>query len=201
MRIVIEGASADFERKLLDLLAEHRHELSVNVDTGWTVERAELYVRTLTASARRFARRVVDAGGTLDSGTLRDELGKLNGPTNSLSRAVPRGVRESWWPEGTEAPITVVYGGPGTSSWRQSEAYTMREENVPVFREAFARLDGEPARFNWDDDAPSAFAPASGWGPDDDVPRALALDDNGEDSNANGAVRTADEAGQRGLRG
>ncbi|MFF1594693.1 hypothetical protein ACFVY0_42485 [Streptomyces sp. NPDC058286] len=30
----------------------------------------------------------------------------------------------------------------------------MREEDVPVFREAFARLDGGPARFSWDADAP-----------------------------------------------
>ncbi|MEU8828836.1 hypothetical protein [Streptomyces sp. NPDC048636] len=140
MRITIEGASAEFERKLLDLVAEHRHELIVTADTEWTVERAERYLRSLPAGARRFAEMVVvDGEGYIDADQLRSVLGKLNGPTVALSRAIPRGVREGWWPEGTSAPITAVYD-PDNPSWQKAIAYEMTSENVPVFRAAIAQL-------------------------------------------------------------
>ncbi|MFB6592109.1 hypothetical protein ACWGSE_15500 [Streptomyces diastaticus] len=51
MKITVEGASEEFERELLDLVAEHRHELAVTADTEWTVERAERYLRQLTATS------------------------------------------------------------------------------------------------------------------------------------------------------
>lgn len=139
MKITIEGASEEFEQRLLDLLAEHRHELAVTADTDWTVERAERYLRSLPAGARTFAQRVVDGDGWADADQLRDEIGKLNGPTVALSRAVPRGVREGWWPEGTPAPISVVYD-PDNPSWQKAIAYEMHQQAVPLFREAFARL-------------------------------------------------------------
>ncbi|CUW33387.1 MULTISPECIES: hypothetical protein [Streptomyces] len=140
MKITIEGASEEFERKLLDLLAEHRHELAVTADTEWTVERAERYLRSLPAGARYFAELVVVTGnGYAEAEKLRSILGKLNGPTVALSRAIPRGVREGWWPEGTRAPITVVYD-PDNPSWQKAIAYEMSEENVPIFRAAIARL-------------------------------------------------------------
>lgn len=141
MKFTVEGASEAFERKLLSLLAEHRHELVITADTEWTVERAERYLRSLTAGARRFATMVVlDGDGYLDADHLRSVLGKLNGPTVALSRAVPRGVREGWWPEGTGAPITPVWD-PDNPSWHKSIAYEMTRENVSVFREALALLD------------------------------------------------------------
>ncbi|MFG2668932.1 hypothetical protein ACGFY6_32430 [Streptomyces sp. NPDC048387] len=140
MKITIEGASEEFERKLLDLLAEHRHELAVTTDTEWTVERAERYLRSLPAGARRFAELVVvDDDGYTDADTLRSVVGKLNGPTVALSRAIPRGVREGWWPQGTTAPITVVYD-PDNPSWQKAIAYQMSSENVSVFRAALGRL-------------------------------------------------------------
>ncbi|PJE97126.1 hypothetical protein CUT44_14180 [Streptomyces carminius] len=140
MKITIEGASPEFERKLLDLLAEHRHELTVAADTEWTVERAERYLRSLPAGARRFAEMVVvDGDGYIDAEQLRSVLGKLNGPTVALSRAIPRGVKAGWWPEGTAAPITVVYD-PDNPSWQKAIAYEMSRENVPVFRSAIARM-------------------------------------------------------------
>ncbi|MFI6209136.1 hypothetical protein ACIBAI_22475 [Streptomyces sp. NPDC051041] len=140
MKITIEGASEEFERKLLDILAEHRHELTVTADTDWTVERAERYLRSLPAGARRFAEMVaVDGDGYIDADQLRRVLGKLNGPTVALSRAIPRGVREGWWPEGTRAPITAVYD-PDNPSWHKNIAYQMNREDVPIFREALARM-------------------------------------------------------------
>ncbi|MEX2985634.1 hypothetical protein [Streptomyces sp. C36] len=173
MKITIEGASEEFAEKLVALAAQHRAELTV-IDTAWTVERAERYIRSLPAGARHFAQIVVmDNDGYADADTLRQALGKLNGPTVALSRAIPRGVREGWWPEGTRAPISAVYD-PENPSWHKNIAYKMDRENVPVFRAAFTRLDRAPARLNWgDEDVPSGLEVAPGWGADDDVPRVM----------------------------
>ncbi|MFE7070442.1 hypothetical protein ACFU96_10180 [Streptomyces sp. NPDC057620] len=172
MKITIEGASEEFERKLLDLLAEHRHELLVTADTEWTVERAERYLRSLPAGARRFAEMVVvDGDGYADAAALRSVIGKLNGPTVALSRAIPRGVREGWWPEGTAAPITVVYD-PENPSWQKAKGYEMTGENVPVFREALRNVLLSSAR-PWSGEAPSGLDVPPGWATADDIPRVL----------------------------
>ncbi|RLU80187.1 hypothetical protein CTZ27_35695 [Streptomyces griseocarneus] len=187
MRITIEGASEEFERKLLALLAEHRHELAVTADTEWTVERAERYLRSLPAGARKFAEMVVvDGDGYLDAETLRQALGKLNGPAVALSRAVPRGVREGWWPDGTSAPITAVWD-PDNPSWQKAIAYELASENVPIFREALTNLSGGARRspHPWAvEDAPSALDIPTGWAATDYAPRVLALDN---DTSAPGA--------------
>ncbi|MFE7752118.1 hypothetical protein [Streptomyces sp. NPDC057428] len=145
MKITIEGASPEFERKLLALYADHRHELALTVGTEWDVERAEQFLASLPANALRFARLVVDADGDKPAEELREEFhGELRGPTIALSRAVPRGVRRKWWPSGTEAPIAPRYD-PEHPSWQKAIAYTMTSENVTVFRAAFARRSLGPA--------------------------------------------------------
>ncbi|MFK0050568.1 hypothetical protein ACIQU4_42025 [Streptomyces sp. NPDC090741] len=142
MKITIEGSSPEFERKLLALYADHRHELTLSVGTEWDVERAEQYLKSLPASGLRFAKLVVDGDGNKSAEELREEFhGELRGPTIALSRAVKRGVRMDWWPEGTAAPISPMYD-PDHPSWLKAIAYTMTSENVPVFREAFDRLMG-----------------------------------------------------------
>ncbi|MEU3394281.1 hypothetical protein [Streptomyces albidoflavus] len=52
-------------------------------------------------------------------------------------------MKAGWWPEGTAAPISVVYD-PDNPSWQKAIAYEMDSENVPVFRAAFARLSLTP---------------------------------------------------------
>ncbi|MEU6601991.1 hypothetical protein [Streptomyces flaveolus] len=178
MKITIEGASEEFAEKVLRLAAQEGAELNVaTVDTRWTVDRAERYLRSLPAGARRFAEIVVvDGDGYIEAEQLRQVLGRLNGPTVALSRAMPRGVREGWWPEGTSAPISPVWD-PDNPSWHRNIAYQMAKENVPIFRAALARMstaeqEAEAASAGiWVGDAPSALAPAPGWGPMDDVPR------------------------------
>ncbi|MGZ3103545.1 hypothetical protein [Streptomyces sp. H62] len=187
MRITIEGADKAFAEKLVALAAAHRAELTVaTVDTDWTVERATRYLRSLTAGARRFAEMViVDGDGYIEADRLRAAVGKLNGPTVALSRAVPRGVREGWWPEGISAPITPVWD-PDNPSWHKNIAYEMNSENVPVFRTALAALatghktppSPEPPAPWSDEEAPSALAVLPGWAAGDDVPRALPHDGN-----------------------
>ncbi|MCX4411594.1 hypothetical protein OG840_61630 [Streptomyces sp. NBC_01764] len=141
MKITIEGASEEFAEKVVRLAAQQGAELTVaTVQTGWTVDRAERYLRSLTGGARRFAEMVIlDGNGYIDADQLRSVIGRLNGPTVALSRAVPRGVKKGWWPEGTPAPINPV-SDPDNPSWHQNIAYRMDAGNVPVFREALARL-------------------------------------------------------------
>ncbi|MFE1076644.1 hypothetical protein ACFW5W_36315 [Streptomyces sp. NPDC058783] len=140
MRIVIEGASEEFERKLLALLADHRHELAITVGTEWDADRALLYLIDLPANARRFAQLVVEADGDKSAEELRAAFdGELRGPTIALSRAVPRGVRRGWWPEGTKAPIKPRYD-PEHPSWQKAIAYTMTSEDTAVFRTVFKNL-------------------------------------------------------------
>ncbi|MER6198081.1 hypothetical protein ABT234_12045 [Streptomyces sp. NPDC001586] len=181
MKITIEGADQAFAEKLVALAAAHNAELTVTtVDTNWTVDRAERYLRNLTAGARRFAEMViVEGNGYIDADQLRSTIGKLNGPTVALSRAIPRGVREGWWPEGISAPISPVWD-PDNPSWHKNIAYQMDQENVLVFRDALARLSVAPAPSWGGDDVPSALDLPAGWAAGDDVPRAL-FDDPGQE--------------------
>ncbi|MFJ4700536.1 hypothetical protein ACIP5N_21845 [Streptomyces sp. NPDC088768] len=140
MKITIEGASEEFLERVLALAAQQGADLTVStVERGWTVERAERFLRSLPSGAKTFARLVVDGDGHAGADTLRAAVGKLNGPTVALSRAIPRGVREGWWPDGTPAPIERV-DDPDHPSWQKAEAYVMRRDLVPVFRAALARL-------------------------------------------------------------
>ncbi|MFF4173681.1 hypothetical protein [Streptomyces sp. NPDC001744] len=141
MEIIIKGASEEFAREVLQLAAQQGANLSIStIEQGWTEERAERYLRSLPSGARTFARLVVvDGDGRAEAETLRAAVGKLNGPTVALARAIPRGVREGWWPEGTPAPIERV-DDPDHPSWQKAEAYMMSRDLVPVFRAAFARL-------------------------------------------------------------
>ncbi|MFD7758045.1 hypothetical protein [Streptomyces sp. NPDC059757] len=141
MKITIEGASPAFERKLLALYADHRHELTLAVDTEWDTERAEQYLASLPTNALFFAKLVVEADGNKPAEELREVFnGDLRGPTIALSRALPRGIRRNWWPAGIETPITPHYD-PEHPSWQKAIAYRMTSGNVHVFREALVRLN------------------------------------------------------------
>ncbi|MEW2426115.1 hypothetical protein AB0911_37025 [Streptomyces nigra] len=189
MKITIEGADKNFAEKLVALAAAHQAELAVAaVDTTWTVERATRFLRSLPAGARKFAEMVIVEGdGYLEADRLRADLGKLNGPTVALSRAVPRGVREGWWPEGISAPITPVWD-PDNPSWHKNIAYEMIRENVPVFRSAIAALapggraatSPQPPIGCSGETSPALTLPL-GLGVDDDVPRAM-LGEHGVDA-------------------
>ncbi|MET9206783.1 hypothetical protein ABZW38_16740 [Streptomyces bacillaris] len=141
MEIIIKGASEEFAEKLVALAAQHHAELSIStVHPGWTVDRAERYLRDLTAGSRQLAEMVtVDGDGYIEADRLRSVLGALNGPSNGLKRAVDRGIRKGWWPEGTPQPITPV-SNPKNPSWHQNIAYRMDQELVPVFRAAITRI-------------------------------------------------------------
>ncbi|MEE1771697.1 hypothetical protein PUR34_26970 [Streptomyces sp. JV185] len=174
MIITIEGASEEFERKLLALLAEHRDDLTVSVGTAWDGDRAMVFLNTLNEDARQFVRLVVESDGHLEAAVLREAFPRgLRGPTVALTYALKRGYKQGWWPEGTEAPVTVIYGGGPQDGWRQASAYKMSGEDLLAFRAALHRYDATMSRPPWGEEAPSALAVTAGWGADDDVPRAL----------------------------
>ncbi|MFC9383031.1 hypothetical protein ACFT0G_32245 [Streptomyces sp. NPDC057020] len=144
MKIIIENATEEFAAKLVALAAKSGAELEITtVDTNWSIDRAERYLRSLTADARTFAARVVEGGGQpgfIDADTLREVFPRgLRGPSNALGRAVDRGAREGWWPEGMPAPVSVVYD-PERPGWKRAIAYSMTFENVPYFQEALRRV-------------------------------------------------------------
>lgn len=164
---------------------------AVTAGAEWTVGRAERYLRTLPAAARTFALTVIDAeGGVADADELRELLGSLRGATIALSRAMPRGVKAGWWPEGTPAPIQPTYD-PDNPSWQRAISYVLDREYLPVFREAASCFRPAPAQPwtqkqaeqaaspRWAGDAPSAFTPA-GWGTDE-VPLVVLGGPDGDD--------------------
>jgi hypothetical protein len=145
MKITIEGASEEFTEQVLAFAAQQGANLTVStVESGWTVARAERYLHSLTAGARTFARIVIDGEGRAEADTLRRAVGKLNGPTVSLSRTLTRGAHMGWWPEDTPAPIEKIEG-PDHPSWQKAEAYVMTSDNVEIFRKALTHLTYDQA--------------------------------------------------------
>ncbi|MFF3730873.1 hypothetical protein ACFYXM_11255 [Streptomyces sp. NPDC002476] len=142
MRIIIEGATEEFAEKAIVLAAQHGAELTVvpPVQPGWTVDRAERFLRSLPGSALLFTRTVVAEDGYAEVATLRERVGKLNGPTVALAFALTRGVREGWWPEGTPSPVEKVMDTERPASKRPT-GYLMAGQDLTVFRKAFARVD------------------------------------------------------------
>ncbi|MFF3958780.1 hypothetical protein ACFYY1_37090 [Streptomyces sp. NPDC001890] len=142
MRIIIEGATEEFAEKAIALAAQHGAELTITppVQPGWTVDRAERFLRSLPGSALLFTRTVVAEDGYAEVETLRERVGKLNGPTVALAFALTRGIREGWWPEGTPSPVEKVTDTEHPASKRPT-GYLMAGQDLTVFRKAFARVD------------------------------------------------------------
>ncbi|WP_405591479.1 hypothetical protein [Streptomyces sp. NBC_01190] len=132
--ISVEDPTEHFQQRLLALLAEHAAD--VHVDTEWTVERAVRYYLSLPLNARRIVKEATIRDGYVPADELREDGdGSLRGHSAALKRAVERGVRNRWWPEGMEAPITPQ--GPGFGKVR---GYCLRRNLVDVFFAAIAEV-------------------------------------------------------------
>jgi hypothetical protein len=108
--VTIDQPTGDFQNRLLALLAEHA--ATVEIDTTWTVERAEKYYRSLPARARRIVKEAAIRDGYVPAEELRDdENSSLRGHSGALSRALSRGAMRGHWPETMPAPIEPQ--GPG----------------------------------------------------------------------------------------
>ncbi|UGT58921.1 hypothetical protein [Nocardia asteroides] len=149
MNIIIEGVTEDFALRILDLAAERglsicpagAHGVTVRpVAPGWTVGRAESFLRDLPSVALSIVRAAVDGNGWADSADIRDDGASLRGRTGAISQAIKRGVKAGRLPEDLPAPISPQYD-PDNPSYQRTKGYTMPEELLPAFREAFARID------------------------------------------------------------
>ncbi|MER6470992.1 hypothetical protein [Streptomyces collinus] len=130
--VTVEDPTEAFQEKLLGLLAEHANQ--VEVDTTWTVERAEQYYRTLPPRAQDIVQGAVEGDGFVSDDDLRTDGSSLRGHSSALKRILERGVREGWWPAGMPAPIQPQ--GPG---FGKVKGYRMPGDLVQTFFTAIER--------------------------------------------------------------
>lgn len=153
--VTIDQPSGDFQTRLLALLAEHA--ANVEIDTTWTVERAERYYRSLPARARRIVKEVVIRDGYVPADELRDdENSSLRGHSGALSRALTRGAMRGDWPDTMTAPIEPQ--GPG---FGKVVGYRMPDDLVQTFFTAVQNTEAsgpiDPSDFNSTADAMHEF--------------------------------------------
>ncbi|MGW2210760.1 hypothetical protein [Streptomyces sp. NPDC001781] len=130
--VTVTDPTADFQDQLLALLRQHADH--VQVDSTWTVERAQQYYRTLPRRAQDIVRGAVEGDGFVSDDDLRHEGGSLRGHSGALKRVLERGVREGWWPVGMQEPIQSQ--GPG---FGKVKGYRMHGDLVNTFSTAIDR--------------------------------------------------------------
>ncbi|MFC9497665.1 hypothetical protein [Streptomyces sp. NPDC056982] len=144
--VTIDQPTGDFQDRLLALLAEHAAQ--VEIDTTWTIERAESYYRSLPTRARRIVEEAAIRDGYVPAEELRDdENSSLRGHSAALKRALDRGVTQGRWPDGMKAPIEPQ--GPG---FGKVVGYRMPDDLVQTFYTAIANTKSsgpvDPHRLN-----------------------------------------------------
>ncbi|MFF7335473.1 hypothetical protein [Streptomyces sp. NPDC008150] len=125
--VTVDEPTSVFQQRLLDLLAEHA--ATVELDTTWTVARAEDYYRSLPPRAARIVKEAAIRTGYVSADDLRDtEDASLKGHSGALKRALQRGVMTGKWPEGMQPPIEAQ--GPG---FGKVVGYRMPDALVDIF--------------------------------------------------------------------
>ncbi|QBJ94513.1 hypothetical protein D0Z67_29540 (plasmid) [Streptomyces seoulensis] len=136
--VTIDQPTGDFQDRLLALLAEHA--ANVEIDTSWTVPRAENYFTRLPPRAQRIVRQAVARGGYVAADDLRDSPeASLRGHSGALTRALRSGAMGGDWPDGM--PLPVLAQGPG---FGKVVGYRVPDELLDVFRTAVTNIDGQP---------------------------------------------------------
>lgn len=132
--VTVEDPEPGFLDQLKSLLADHA--AAVEIDTEWTVERAERYFLSLPINARRIVEEAAVRDGYVPADELRGEGdGSLRGQSGALKRGVERGARAGWWPEGMRLPIEPQ--GPG---FGKVVGYRMPDELVGIFFTAIKQI-------------------------------------------------------------
>ncbi|MEU1221353.1 hypothetical protein [Streptomyces microflavus] len=135
MDLRISGGSPQFEEKLLAIFAEHREELTVEIDQGWTIERARDFLRIATPLARTLVHDVLYGGGYRSAVDLREMGRDLAGPAISVTKTLTKGTVDGLWPNGMPAPITPDYGREKPQN-KKVQGYRMPDDLVPIFTAA-----------------------------------------------------------------
>jgi hypothetical protein len=140
MRVILE---TEDEGPLAEALLSAVRHSGANVAVGdpiWTPERAEQFVQEVSPKGRRLLRAAAEGNGRVDGEKFRAQYGEdaLHGPSAAITKAVTRGIRDGWLPEGAELPLNSTYDGRG--SWSKTDGYRMPQHLAGIFREAFARV-------------------------------------------------------------
>lgn len=140
MRVILE---TDDDGPLAEALLSAARRPGANVTVGdpvWTPERAEQFVQEVSPKGRRLLRAAAEGNGRVDGEKFRAQYGDtaLHGPSAAITKAVTRGIRDGWLPEGAELPLTSTYDG--RSSWSKTDGYRLPPHLAAIFREAFARV-------------------------------------------------------------
>jgi len=156
--VTIDQPTGDFQDRLLTLLAEHT--ANVEIDTTWTIERAERYYRSLPARARRIVKEAAIRDGYVPAEELRDNPDdSLRGHSGALGRALTRGATQGHWPETMTPPIEPQ--GPG---FGKVVGYRMPDNLVQVFFTAVKNTEAsgaiDPKDLNQAVDSMQAFGEA-----------------------------------------
>ncbi|NLU75522.1 hypothetical protein HCC61_23130 [Streptomyces sp. HNM0575] len=141
MKIVIEDVSEAFARQLVELAATNGLVVAVEPESlQWTAGRAESLLRDIPDAALEIIRVTVDGNGWGDASNLRGEDGaSLKGRTGAITKAIKRGVKTGRLPEGLPTPVIASYD-PNNPSYQRTAGFTMPEELLPAFRDAFKRI-------------------------------------------------------------
>ena len=133
----IEGASPEFERELLTLIARHREAgtFAVEDEPGWTLDRASRYMRIATADVRSLIVDVVRCDGWIGAAELRAAGRNLRTSSLSANRTVRRGIKEFLWPETIKPPLVLEYEVSATTGHRSALGYAMEDSVVSIFRQ------------------------------------------------------------------
>ncbi|MEU8469613.1 hypothetical protein AB0F30_17095 [Streptomyces sp. NPDC029006] len=135
--VSIDQPTGDFQDRLLALLSEYAAD--IQVDTTWTVPRAENYYTRLPPRAQRIVREAIARGGYVAADDLRDTPGaSLRGHSGALTRALSSGASAGEWPDGM--PLPILAQGPG---FGKVVGYRMPDELLDVFRTAVTNIDGQ----------------------------------------------------------
>jgi hypothetical protein len=140
MRLILE---ADDESPLAAALIDAARLPGTAVTVGdpvWTPERADRFVNEVSTPGRRLLRAAAEGNGRVDGERFRERFGEraLHGPSAAITKAVNRGIREGWLPEGAELPLTSTYDG--RSSWSKTDGYRLPAHLAAIFRDAFDRV-------------------------------------------------------------
>ncbi|MEV6048386.1 hypothetical protein [Streptomyces xanthochromogenes] len=141
MKIVIEDVPQDFAVQLVQLAATHGLAVTVQSEpVQWTAGRAESLLRDIPDTALEIIRVTVVGNGWGDASKIRGDDGlSLKGRTGPITKAIKRGVKTGRLPEGLPTPVIATYD-PNNPSYQRTAGFTMPEEFLPAFREAFERL-------------------------------------------------------------
>lgn len=122
-------------------LAELARRLFDDATARWTVAHASYLLEKLPDLTRDVLRAVVAGDGWCEAAQLRNDAGgTLRGSTGPITTLIAQAVDDGDLPDGLPAPIEPSYD-PSISGYHRVLGFTMSQEVLPAFREAFRQQE------------------------------------------------------------